>query len=67
MMKRLILTLGLTVTAMCGASAQEIDTSVARHNFFYAGQGKQRRMFVVKDGQVNWSYDDQLRRGEMLC
>ena len=42
-----------------------IDTSLARHNFFYAGEGKQRRMFIVKDGQVNWSYTDQLHRGEI--
>ena len=62
MMKRLLLTFGLTVTSVCGVSAQEIDTSVARHDFFYAGQSKQRRMFIVKDGQVNWTYQDPLPR-----
>lgn len=65
MMKRLLLTFGLTVTSVCGVSAQEIDTSVARHDFFYAGQSKQRRMFIVKDGQVNWTYQDQLKKGEI--
>ena len=65
MMKRLLFTLCLTVTSVCGASAQEIDTNVARHDFFYAGQSKQRRMFIVKDGQVSWTYQDQLKKGEI--
>ena len=64
-MKRLLLTISLMVLAG-GASAQEsIGTSLARHNFFYAGQSKQRRMFIVKDGQVTWNYQDQLHKGEI--
>ena len=43
----------------------ETDQSLSRHDFFYAGQSKQRRMFIVKDGRVAWSYDDQLKRGEI--
>ena len=39
--------------------------SLGRHNFFYAGQSKQRRMFIVKDGQVSWAYADQLHKGEI--
>ena len=65
MIKRLFLTLGLIVTTVCGASAQEMEQSLARHNFFYAGQSKQRRMFMVKNGQVSWQYDDKLKRGEI--
>lgn len=42
-----------------------IDESLNRHDFFYAGQSKQRRMFIVQDGQVRWSYRDQLGRGEI--
>ena len=42
-----------------------VDESLARHDFFYAGQSKQRRMFIVKDGQVSWAYQDQLKRGEI--
>ena len=48
-----------------GTMAQSIDESLSRHDFFYAGQSKQRRMFIVKDGQVSWSYKDQLKRGEI--
>ncbi len=42
-----------------------IDQRLDRHNFFYAGQSKQRRMFIVSDGRVNWSYQDYLKRGEI--
>jgi len=59
----LMIVLALSVN---GSMAQEtIDQSLARHNFFYAGQSKQRRMFIVKDGQVDWSYVDRLGRGEI--
>lgn len=41
------------------------DSSLARHDFLYAGQSKQRRMFVVKNGSVDWTYRDHLKRGEI--
>ena len=51
---------------VCGSWAQDaIDQRLSRHNFFYAGQSKQRRMFIVKDGQVKWAYQDQLKKGEI--
>ncbi len=62
-MKRFVLIL-LSLFAL-SIGAQEVDTSLARHQFFYAGQSKQRRMFIVKDGQVAWSYQDKLKRGEI--
>lgn len=46
--------------------AQEsIDRSLARHNFLYAGESKQQRMFIVKDRQVTWRYDNPQGRGEI--
>ena len=57
--------LGLIMVMTANVTAQQADTALARHDFFYAGQSKQRRMFIVKDGQVSWSYDDKLRRGEI--
>ncbi len=57
--------IGLMVISAGDAMAQEIDRSLSRHDFFYAGQSKQRRMFIVKDGQVGWAYQDQLKRGEI--
>jgi uncharacterized protein (DUF362 family) len=64
-MKKLVLTFGLILTNVFASFAQEVDMSLERHNFFYAGQSKQRRMFIVKDGQVSWSYEDKLQRGEI--
>jgi hypothetical protein len=29
---------------------------LAEHDFFYAGEGKEERMFVVRNGRVAWSY-----------
>jgi len=29
---------------------------LAQHDFFYAGEGKQERMFIVRQGRVVWSY-----------
>ena len=29
---------------------------LAEHDFFYAGEGKTERMFIVLDGQVAWAY-----------
>ena len=52
--------------ALCSASAQEIiDRSLARHDFLYAGEGKQQRMYIVKDGQVVWQWRNPEGRGEI--
>ena len=55
----------LAVGWILSAVAQNVDGSLSRHDFFYAGQSKQRRMFMVKEGQVVWSYRDALKRGEI--
>ncbi len=65
MMKKLFLTLCF-MEIVCGAMAQmNVDDNLLRHDFFYAGQSKQRRMFIVRDGQVSWAYQDKLNRGEI--
>ena len=38
---------------------------LAEHDFFYAGEAKDRRAFIVKHGRVVWSYDDPAGRGEI--
>ena len=38
---------------------------LAQHDFFYAGEAKQRKMFIVKKGQVVWTYDDPEGKGEI--
>jgi len=66
-MKRFFLRLLPALLLMpLGSLAQECpDSSLQRHDFFYAGQSKQRRMFIVKDGKVSWSYQDRLHKGEI--
>lgn len=38
---------------------------LAQHDFFYAGEQKQHRMFLVRKGKVVWSYVDEQSRGEI--
>jgi hypothetical protein len=40
-------------------SAAAPDQSLSRHDFFYAGESKQERMFIVRDGAIVWSYTHQ--------
>jgi hypothetical protein len=60
-----VLLFGITQTATVNAA----DTSaapnapaalpgkgLAQHDFFYAGEAKDERMFIVRDGKVVWSY-----------
>jgi hypothetical protein len=39
--------------------------SLAQHDFMYAGESKSRRVFIVRKGQVVWTYDDPTGRGEI--
>ena len=72
-MRKTIVAFILIWTFLCGVRAQTanlstsqiIDTNIGRHDFFYAGQSKQRRMFIVKEGKVAWEYEDKLGRGEI--
>lgn len=65
MMRRFLAIIAFLLTVCASWSQDGVDQQLARHNFFYAGQSKQRRMFIVKDGQVNWAYQDQLKKGEI--
>ncbi len=38
---------------------------LSEHDFFYAGEGKDRLMYLVKDGAVVWSYVDRTGKGEI--
>lgn len=41
------------------------STDLARHDFFYAGESKQPRMFIVKDGKIDWQHLASDRKGEI--
>lgn len=38
---------------------------LAQHDFLYAGESKSRRAYIVRKGEVVWSYDDPAGRGEI--
>ena len=38
---------------------------LAEHDFLYAGESHERRIFLVRQGKVVWSYDDPAGRGEV--
>ena len=38
---------------------------LAEHDFVYSGESHERRIFIVRDGKVVWSYDDPAGKGEI--
>jgi hypothetical protein len=38
---------------------------LAQHSFLYAGESHNRRIFIVREGKIAWSYDDPTGRGEI--
>ena len=64
-MKKILIAI-LMMQSLVSVLAQEpIDRSLARHNFLYAGESKQQRMYIVKDGQVAWEWHNPQGRGEI--
>lgn len=61
-MKKYLLSLLILAQALL-LGAQ--DNPLAKHDFFYAGESMRQRMFLVKDGQVTWTYDNPQGRGEI--
>jgi hypothetical protein len=70
------MTTKLATTALCLAAsllAQDAAMApaalpgrgLAQHDFFYAGEQKQHQMFIVRNGQIAWSYIDTASHGEI--
>ncbi|NRF37213.1 hypothetical protein [Pedobacter foliorum] len=38
---------------------------LGQFDFFYAGEAKDRNMYIVRDGKITWSYIDTVGRGEI--
>ena len=38
---------------------------IAEHDFMYAGESQRRRIFIVRQGKVVWSYEDASGKGEI--
>lgn len=77
MTQKLLLGFVLTFTTLATPRAKAAETAaaspaaalpgngLARHDFMYAGESKERRAFIVRKGKVVWSYDDPVGRGEI--
>jgi hypothetical protein len=44
---------------------QVSGTGLAAHDFMYAGESHDRKIFIVRQGKVVWSYDDPAGKGEI--
>lgn len=51
--------------ASASAPAHLPGKGLAEHDFLYAGESHDRRIFVVRQGKIVWSYDDPAGRGEI--
>ncbi|MDB5320794.1 MAG: hypothetical protein JWN40_2425 [Phycisphaerales bacterium] len=40
-------------------------SGLAEHDFLYAGEAKDRKVFIVRKGKVAWTYDDPQGKGEI--
>ena len=38
---------------------------LAQHDFLYAGESPDRKIFIVRQGRIVWSYDDPTGKGEI--
>jgi hypothetical protein len=45
--------------------AQLPGKGLAQHDFLYAGESHDRKMFIVRQGKIVWSYDDPAGKGEI--
>ena len=60
-----ILSLCLTLQTASTFAQNAVATSLSQHDFLYAGESKNRRVFIVRRGQVVWTYDDPAGKGEI--
>jgi hypothetical protein len=45
--------------------AQLPGKGLGQHAFLYAGESHDRRIFIVREGKIAWSYDDPAGKGEI--
>jgi hypothetical protein len=46
-------------------AAQIPGNGLAQHDFMYTGESHDRRIFIVRQGKIVWSYDDPAGKGEI--
>ena len=52
-------------TGAPGLPAQLPGKGIAQHDFMYAGESHDRRIFIVRGGKIVWEYDDPAGKGEI--
>jgi hypothetical protein len=69
--------IALAIIALCGtlqaqapattpaSPAQLPGNGLAQHDFLYAGESHDRKIFIVRQGKIVWSYDDPAGKGEI--
>jgi len=45
--------------------AQLPGRGLAQHDFLYAGESHDRKIFIVREGKIVWTYDDPAGKGEI--
>ncbi len=56
---------GVSAAACAQAPAQILGKGLAQHDFLYAGESHDRKIFIVRQGKVAWRYDDPAGKGEI--
>lgn len=56
---------GSAGAAMSLSPEQLPGKGLAQHDFMYAGESHNRRIFIVRQGKIVWSYDDPAGKGEI--
>lgn len=60
------LAIAQTVTADKPAAPANLPgKGLKQFDFFYAGEAKSRNMYIIRDGQIAWSYIDTVGKGEI--
>jgi hypothetical protein len=59
------------VAQTSGSANQAVSPSqlpgkgLAQQDFLYAGESHDRKIFIVREGKIAWSYDDPAGKGEI--
>src|SRR5262245_35149401 len=53
------------VPASLSSSISLPGQGLAGHDFLYAGESHDRKVFLVRRGKIDWSYDDPQGKGEI--
>ncbi len=63
--------LSVNLPALSAQSGESLSPAVlpgnglAQHDFLYAGESHERRIYIVRGGKIVWSYDDPAGKGEI--